>query len=140
LDLKQRLVNCNFEHWGEVVITDGLVRFCPRTTVKDRRTGFTYVWAERNKAGLLVDPLYIGKAGKTLSKRFRDHQGGFDGGSTSGVRLATNIKASVAAGSQILVWVRHAEIIPVLGQPISFCHIEEPALILAWKPLWNTQV
>ncbi len=104
--------------------------------------GFVYLWTLERAHQCAV--AYVGKAGKTVRDRCRQHAQGFrgaaDGGSGRGGIHAAAIRAVLAQGdAHIVVHARHAERTRILGQDdVSLVLAEEEAaLIQRFAPPWN---
>ena len=104
--------------------------------------GWVYVWIGVHPNNQL-EPLYVGKAGKTFHKRCGEHKQGFYT-SVTGKKNAQKINDfySSNAISEIHVYVRHSEFGEKFGvECISMCEFEEVALIKKFKldgfKLWN---
>jgi hypothetical protein len=137
---KDKLEAEGFTQWGEILLNekDDVIRFDATSSMKDTREGFVYVWMEAKSSDELVKLCYIGKAGKKLTDRWRDHKGGFKR-STTGMGHANRIRLLFARKSRLLVWVKHSKPEKLFGVEVSRCCIEEVALIKAWTPCWNSE-
>lgn len=97
-----------------------------------------YIWVSPIDP-LLYDVLYIGKAGFGISRRLKQHQGGFTHSQT-GRNNRRLITEWLADGRTIEVYRRVSAVQNVLGQDISLYSSEEQALCERFSPLWNRAV
>ena len=81
--------------------------------------------------------MYVGKAGKTIRERCRQHKGGFNGGSKTGIANAEKIIAEISKGNTIAIYLRHSEQKTLFEVEVSLCEAEEKALIKKFIPPYN---
>lgn len=98
--------------------------------------GWIYAWVQGQNVH------YIGRAGQTLYKRFREHEGGFQYGLT-GRENARLIREALTRGT-LEVYARKSDDIEVFGETVSRAPVEETALVqLALRegwPIWNREL
>ena len=64
-----------------------------------------YCWVLFDEFNNIKEVLYIGKYGKNLKKRFREHIGGFRGGSNSGLKKKTFLVSKLnGTNTKIEIW------------------------------------
>jgi hypothetical protein len=142
--------NLGFRYAGEILRNhdDGGISFNLQENYIGQGTlasahGWVYLWIKVNTGGRF-DICYVGKAGRTLMDRCKQHEGGFRGGSTRGVALANLIseylKSNVHMG--IHVYARKSLNQTILDEKdVSTCEIEERAMIQKLRRLgailWN---
>ena len=84
--------------------------------------------------------VYVGKAGKSILERCKQHEGGFNGGSETGKEHATRIRKGIKEGKSYYLFVRKSDEMTVMDEVnVSMCSIEEIALIKQLSPDWNKQ-
>lgn len=105
-------------------------------TTKYNEFGWVYLWLEVCITEAKI--VYVGKAGKTLHERCRQHVGGFKGGSTTGSAHAARISAGIKNGKRYELWSKKSDIVTLFGeQNISMAEVEEKAFIQKFQPIWN---
>lgn len=143
-DLAEELKNFGFEKKGDIILngTEALPEFKFINPPLDTYEGHVYLWViEKN--GIPFKIVYIGKAGKTLIKRFNQHKNGFksNGGSKKGLSNGVELLNFLRKDTKIAFYARQSQRIEILGQPnVSLCDAEENALISYYKkdhPLFN---
>ena len=92
------------------------------------KTGWVYLWVEEDNSEVKV--VYVGKAGKTMRDRCKDHVGGFKGGSKTGKKHSDNILAGIATKKHYCVYARKSG---------AILDDEEQAFIQKLNPPWNTK-
>ncbi len=133
IDLQKDLEIFKFTRKGEIIINEKSNHPVFKYDESEKLEGNVYMWIEeiKEKPSRI---LYIGKAGKTVLKRCREHIGGFRGGSNKGKKNAKELLKILETGTKIGIYSRHSEIKTVLGQSnISLCEAEEKALINRYK-------
>jgi len=143
----------DFRRAGHIVVDEeGVIVFCleepyRRNGVNATRRGWVYAWiAEAMQDGNpFQQVLYVGKAGGSLLARCKQHEGGFAGGSLTGLRHAERIFTYLAEHPthRIGVFARKSAELTILGMPsVSACEIEERAVIMRClregQAVWNT--
>ena len=98
------LQQLGFQHAAVVFVKDNVPDFL-FTEFGESVTPGVYCWVERNQAGH-EEIIYVGKFGGSLPKRFREHRGGFRGGSKSGVKKAAYIFESLDNGDTINIFAK----------------------------------
>jgi hypothetical protein len=100
--------------------------------------GLVYLWVVVNKNSI-VGICYVGKAGKTLRKRCREHEQGFRGpacnGSNSGLEKRNRICEFLDQGLEVQVYARASKTGVFFGQEVSLCASEENAAIEACRAM-----
>jgi hypothetical protein len=111
---------------------------------QDHAHGWVYLWIAIDRQSSF-NVRYVGKAGKSLKARCTQHEGGFKGGSTKGVRHAERLKQYLSEGEdrQVLVFARKSPDVMVLDEPlVSLCEAEERAMLMKLRrlgaTLWNS--
>jgi hypothetical protein len=111
---------------------------------QDHAHGWVYLWIAIDRQSSF-NVRYVGKAGKSLKARCTQHEGGFKGGSTKGVRHAEYLREFLTKGDdrQVLVFARKSPEATILDEPlVSFCEAEERAMLMKMRrlgaKLWNS--
>lgn len=105
-----------------------------------RADASVYVWVSPNtESADELDVLYVGKAGRGVSKRLREHRGGFVNSGT-GRENRLLISEWIATGRSILVFSRVSAIHQIFGVSVSIYSTEEQALCERFLPRWNRAV
>jgi hypothetical protein len=102
--------------------------------------GWVYLWCHESP-GQPLKVVYVGKAGKALEQRCRQHVGGFRGGSKKGVENARSIRQALSAdaASAMHLYARMSPTAEILGEGgVSLCEAEERAMILKLRRLGQT--
>lgn len=106
--------------------------------------GWVYLWIAIDRQSSF-NVLYVGKAGKSLKARCTQHEGGFNGGSSTGVRNAEYLREFLTKGDdrQVLVFARKSPEATILDEPqVSLCEAEERAMLMKMRrlgaKLWNS--
>lgn len=105
-----------------------------------RADASVYVWVSPT-VGMVdqLDVLYVGKAGRGVSKRLREHRGGFVNSGT-GRENRQLISEWIATGRSIMVFSRVSAVQEVFGVEVSIYSTEEQALCERFMPRWNRAV
>ncbi|MGI8635383.1 MAG: hypothetical protein ACR2KZ_08265 [Segetibacter sp.] len=105
----------------------------------DDLEGSVYLWVTEidNTPSQII---YVGKAGGKMSKRIKEWNRGFTSHVTA-IPISFELLKYLEAGTKISIYVRHSDMIKILGQEhISLCETEEKVLIRLYKgvqPLLN---
>lgn len=134
LDLAVELAQLGFERVGVLEARDPYPVFAIGAGFLGM-TGCVYVWVTAAPDGRL-EPLYVGKAGRRLVDRCKQHQGGFRF-SVTGKQNLRRIREEYAKGNILLVYARQSPIATILGEEVSLCSVEEEAVIKRLKPTLN---
>jgi hypothetical protein len=134
--IKDVIENYEFTEVGEIKRKSGLPYFDFNQSLKElyyEKVPGVYLWVIRAN-GILKEVIYIGLTQKSLNERNKLHERGFkgkdNGGSNSGGNLKQGILKRIKEGGEIVIYFRKSKLINVMGEEnISFCHIEEAALI-----------
>lgn len=150
-----QIITDNFARYGfhtvgtiELDSASGLPRFVLDPDYRGRgahtkKHGWVYAWV-RESGGQIQDVCYIGKAGQTLRKRFREHTGGFRGTSKSkkGLNNCSRLQRCIQSGSRIVLYARHSVMITVNDEQLSAYGIDEESFIIKFRrlgcDLWNS--
>lgn len=97
-------------------------------------TPMVYIWCGIKEKKQEI--LYVGKAGFGVSKRLKEHEGGFKN-STTGRKNYKLLKAKFDDAYAIEVYSKEAEFSEIFGIQTSLYSAEEEALIRLLSPLWN---
>ena len=134
LEFKLVAETYDFREVSEIVARGDILRFADMPNGREK--GHVYLWAEVVRDSFRV--VYVGKAGKTLADRFRQHEGGFKR-STTGLAHAARIRDGLARDRKYLVYARKSETRTLCDEPgISMALIEEAAFIKKFDPEWNS--
>src|SRR5665213_2127860 len=99
-NLIEQLEQFGFKEKGQVVIhKDHKSPWFDLAKDADVREGHVYIWISKYKSQK-PKILYIEKAGKGIKKRFREHFGGFNGGSVRGEVIAQDLKRTLKTGAR----------------------------------------
>lgn len=135
---RQELENLGFHHSHDVFMQADVPDF--QAINEPRADASVYVWvsptAERVDE---FDVLYVGKAGRGVSKRLREHRGGFVNSGT-GRENRRLISEWTATGRRIMVFSRVSAIHEIFGVSVSIYSTEEQALCERFVPRWNRAV
>lgn len=136
-----RLVSLGFQKVGSIQEQDRLrfqlaEDYASAQGSQGKVRGWIYAWVQ----GQAVH--YIGRAGQTLRKRFREHEGGFVHGVT-GQENASLLRAALTNGP-VEVYARVSDQVEVFGELVSRAPVEETALVQialreGW-PIWNREL
>lgn len=105
------LEQLGFEHAADVFVRDGVPDALFTDFGKTVCTG-VYCWVQQDADGK-QQVIYVGKFGKALTKRFREHRQGFAGGSGSGVKKAAYIYESLDTGAIVQIYAKASARVPV---------------------------
>jgi len=116
------LVAMGFEHAADVFIYNGVPDAMFTDFGNEVSTG-VYCWLQQSADGT-EEIIYVGKFGKALTKRFREHRQGFGGGSVSGVKKANYIYESLDAGAWVKIYAKASATVEItytniLGEEIT---------------------
>ena len=138
----KKLLSYDFELAGRLLLDEyGNIAYdIPVSKFISHDRAQIYAWVSEQ------DILYIGKAGKGLQKRHREHRSGWQNGSPTGVKLAHNIRGEIQAGRSIFIYGRTCDHFwqetNLLGRTaaihIDLADHEEDILIEEFSPRWNT--
>jgi len=101
---EQSLNQLGFQEAAMVFVRDGVPDAVFNDFGQDVTAG-VYCWISEDTAGN-QEVIYVGKFGSALPKRFREHRGGFRGGSQSGVKKAAYIFESLDQGNTIKIFAK----------------------------------
>ena len=108
--------------------------------------GWVYLWIKTDEKNQF-EVCYVGKAGRSLATRCRQHENGFCGKAKSarGLENGRRVREYLDQNkrSKILVLARHSAEATILGEPdISMCESEERAMLTKLRKLgvilWNS--
>ena len=142
MDIVDAIANLGFVKVGKLILDESNNPFFELSAPflaneTSAKHGWVYMWLEISPKQA-VHIVYIGKAGKTLATRCKQHTGGFRR-SVTGTKHAARIRAGIEMGKNHEVWVRKSDVMMLFGEPnISMDEIEEKALIQKFRPLWNS--
>jgi hypothetical protein len=129
MNLSKLLKELSFEYKGEILHTKGSIH--PSFNLADKlesQDGLVYLWI-RMDGKKPLEVIYVGKAGKTLKNRCKQHEGGFKFNKTKGVKNSNAIQNILSDGFTINIFSRISETIKVFDEEVSLCVAEEKALI-----------
>lgn len=96
-----------------------------------------YAWVSPEGEGIKqYRLLYIGKAGGGVSKRLREHEGGFKN-SGAGKKNFELIQEVLKSDKPVHIYSRVSDQANILGQNVSLYSAEEEALCDRFSPEWN---
>lgn len=95
-----------------------------------------YMWLSPLASTTEFDVLYVGKAGYGISRRLRQHEGGFVN-SRAGRDNRRLITELLAQGRTIEVHCRVSSVQQIFDRDVSLYSSEEQALCERYAPLWN---
>lgn len=102
----------------------------------DLRHGYVYLWVEKSTSAISI--VYVGKAGKALGDRCRQHGGGFRN-STTGKKHAERFRAGFSLGCAYEMYARKSDSKTMFDeQDIPMECVEELAFIKKFQPAWNS--
>lgn len=142
-DLGEELKNLGFEKKGDITLnTTGSLPEFKLSNPLETSEGLVYLWVVTETDGKPSKIVYIGKAGKRLSKRCAEHMNGFkpNGGSKKGYSNGVQVLNLLKNNTKISIYARQSQRKEILGEPdISLCEAEENALLKHYKnhPLLN---
>ena len=135
MEILEQLRICGFTEAGRIAMAGDY----PAPTIDKACcwNGGVYAWVAHREEGAEI--LYVGKAGRTLRQRCREHQAGFNGtaGSRAGLRNGAYLAEALRTGARISIWGRASAHIELFGQTVSLCSTEEEALIARFNPVLN---
>jgi len=133
---EEQLAALNFYKFADFTFTPTGIGFSYSNS-GNNKTGHVYFWLQNVNGTLSV--VYVGKAGKTMEDRCKEHLSGFKGTSKSlaGMRHAENLRIGNNKDYSYHVYARKSDIKEVLGEQISIHSAEEEALIKKFSPPWN---
>lgn len=124
----------SFIKYSDIELVSDMPSFT--NTCFDKREGYVYLWVEKSSSGSSI--VYVGKAGKTLDKRCRQHKGGFKN-STTGKKHAERFRKGISLGYRYELHARKSESQSICGEhDIPMECVEELAFIKKFRPPWNS--
>jgi len=128
-----------FEYAGEIFINDrDLVDFVIQEDKFKQKIPQVYLWVAHDEV------IYVGKAGKGLEQRFKQHRGGWRGNSVTGITKAYKLRETLE-NDRVMIYgcnseVRHIDLFSgAVSQTMSLIDVEENFLINYIQPAWNIQ-
>lgn len=135
---RHELENLGFHHSHDVFMEAEMPDF--RVINNPHADASVYVWVSPTpEMEDELDILYVGKAGGGVTKRLREHRGGFTNSGT-GRENRRLISEWIATGRRIMVFSRVSAIQEVFGTYVSIYSTEEQALCERFLPRWNRAV
>jgi len=131
----QELKDMGFEKYANFLIDSRNIALS--ITSDSGKTGHVYLWIESYSETSLI--VYVGKAGKRMIDRCRQHLAGFKS-STTGKAHAARLYEGNQQGKQYAIYVRKSDEIELFGEKISMFSAEEEALIKKLNPTWNSKI
>jgi hypothetical protein len=123
-----------FSKVGELSLNGDYLR-CSLNHPPPSEHGFVYLWVEISDS--IMNIVYVGKAGRTLLERCKQHEGGFRR-SSPGLAHADRLRAGLAQNKRYAIYARRSDTKEILGESgISMACAEELAFIQKFKPSWN---
>lgn len=120
-----------------IVLKDGIPSFQRSARGNTNERPVVYVWVCESKGTEILDILYVGKAGKGIHRRCRQHEGGFRH-SGAGTKNADAIREILADDSNsITVFARVSDTQAIFGETVSLYSAEEDALCAKLGPRLN---
>ena len=124
-----------------IYIQNNLINYSGIDTKGESTTPSVYLWLIINQAGTEYDVVYVGKAGKGLNKRHKEHLGGYRTSlkCQSKSKRIKAIEEALESGRSIEVWFRESDIMKsILNSHVWTYSVEEEAFILKYHPLLNS--
>lgn len=114
------------------------LRFKQRVGVAFDSAASVYAWtaSHPDKQSGTVQVLYVGKAGRGIDARLRQHEGGFTH-SCTGRSNAALLREVLRADARVSVFVRRSDTVELFGATVSLYAAEEDALCRVLKPSFN---
>lgn len=135
-DFQTVMVQFGFEKAGSIVV-DGQHRLAFALDDQSSEHGFVYLWVEATRQDRRV--VYVGKAGKTLRARCRQHEGGFRGRGGPGAAHARRLFAGLSEQKHYEIWARKSGVVSLFDvSALSMACVEELAFIEMFHPQWNS--
>lgn len=122
-----------FAKTHELVVEEERLRFIGASC--DENAG-VYVWVSGRNRSEEIEIVYVGKAGYGVSRRLRQHEGGFVN-SRTGRKNAQALQEIVAGGGVLEVYARPSATAELFGQTVSLYAAEEDALCSLFAPRLN---
>ena len=145
-NLVETINRYGFEYVDRMTVVDGIpiLDRAPDWGPKGKyakKTGFVYLWVKL-RDGEIHDVAYVGKAGKTVHKRFNEHRGGVrDGNKKAMLNRDRLAEWTSDPRNTMAMYARHSPIISVNDELLSSYGIDEESFILKFKKLgcdlWN---
>lgn len=129
----EQLKELNFKEYAQFTIKEASINLSYEGQ-ECIEFGHVYLWLAKKDQAFNV--IYVGKAGKTMKNRCRQHLGGFRG-SERGLSHAQNLKEGHKNGFSFHIFSRKSDTMTVFGEKISLHSAEEEALIKKFSPPWN---
>ncbi|QIZ76280.1 GIY-YIG nuclease family protein [Ferrimonas lipolytica] len=124
----------SFKKVGDIELVNDIPLFT--NTNFDQRHGYVYLWLEKSAHASTI--VYVGKAGKTLKNRCRQHINGFKN-SVTGKKHAQRFRNGFSTGCIYEIYARKSDCHAMLDeQDIPMECVEEIAFIKKFKPIWNS--
>jgi len=132
----EQIQDMGFEHVGYLRVSDESVDI--DVPNKDTR-GMVYVWVHDNEVK------YLGKAGKGVRKRLKEHKSGFGGGSETGKKHFARMREEGI--NELGIWARVSETATMtfnlfgetITKEVSLESEEEEFLLENYEFAWNTE-
>ncbi len=116
---------------------DGTPKFAALRQYSATTKPAVYIWLMHGTMEDHGEALYVGKAGKGVARRCRQHEQGFVNSST-GRKNADALTTILADGTKsVTVFARDSGTDTLFGQTVSLYSAEEDALCALYKPLLN---
>ena len=128
------------EEWGflhtHTFALDGItsIPVCA-ALAETRAVNSVYLWLSQLSSDEF-EVMYVGKAGKGIKKRLKEHQNGFKR-SPTGMKSANLIRQLLAQKKTLSIYTREYVEIQLFDFTINAYSAEEDALIQGLSPKWN---
>ena len=132
--ISNEIQSMNFSKYGNFIVRNECIEIEIDQNLIGN--GYVYLWIKTDKDSSQI--VYVGKAGKTLNDRFKQHLAGFRGGSKTGKRHSQNLVIEINRGAHFEIFARKSSSSNLFGVDVSMECVEEKALIKKYDPVWNT--
>jgi len=120
---------------------DGVPRFSVLKDASKATAPAVYIWLSHVTEAEVGEVLYVGKAGKGVTRRCGQHQGGFVAGKGAGGKNAAALTEILAdLGISVTVMARTSNTVALFGKTVSLYATEEDALCALFGPRLNRAV
>lgn len=135
------IIAMGFTKTHSLVLDAGRLRFRAAGAQPPSSAASVYAWVLTTSGpdAPEAEVLYVGKAGRGISARCRQHEGGFSGNSVTGRANKDEICDILAdnENANISVYTRVSDTQDIWGKKVSLYSAEEDALCLLLKPRLN---
>ena len=134
----ENLHELGFTPSHEIILNhEGKPRFSELKSAPKATVPAVYIWLSHATEANVGEVLYVGKAGKGVSRRCGQHQGGFASGKGAGAKNATALSEVLRLGTCVTVMARTSNTTELFGKTVSMYATEEDALHSLFGPRLN---